>query len=42
MGSLRQDQYTFMIKPRSSFLRMGSVSDWSCRKVKTQILCSIQ
>jgi hypothetical protein len=41
MCSLHEDQYTFMIKPRSVFLRMRNVSDRICREIKTHILCSV-
>jgi len=32
MGTLHEDQYTFMIISRSVFLRMRNISDKSCSK----------
>jgi hypothetical protein len=37
MSSLYEDRYTFMIKPRSVFLRMRNVSDRIGREIKTYI-----
>jgi hypothetical protein len=32
MGTLRDDQYTFLIISRSVIIRMGNVSEKSCRE----------
>ena len=40
-GTLREDQYTFLIICRSFLLRMRNVSDKSCRGNQTRILCWI-
>ena len=42
MGTLHEDQYTFLIISRSIFLRMRKVSDNFVEKIKKpHILCSI-
>ena len=40
-GTLREDQYTFLIIYRSFLLRMRNVSDKIVGKIKTHILCSV-
>jgi len=41
MGTLHEDQYTFVTIPRSVLRIMRSVSDKVVEKPKTHILCSI-
>jgi len=40
MGTLHDNQQSFVITSCSVLLRMGNVSDKWCRKIKTQIPCS--
>jgi hypothetical protein len=40
-GSLHEDLRTFIIISRWILLRLGNVSDKSCREKKTHILCSV-
>ena len=41
MGTLHEDQYTFLIISRSVVLRMRNVSDKFVEKIKTQIFRSV-
>jgi len=41
MGTLHEDQYTFLIIPPSVLHRMKNVPNRICRKNKKHILCSI-
>ena len=41
MGTLHENQYTFVIISRSGFLRMRNISGKSCRNNQKHILCSI-
>jgi len=41
MGTLLEDQYTFLIISPTVFIRMRNVSDKNVDKIKTRILCSI-
>jgi len=41
MGTLHEDQYTFLIICHSVLLRMRNISDKFVENIKTHILCSI-
>jgi len=41
MGTLHEDQYTFLIISRSFLLRMRNISDKSCRESQKTYLCWI-
>jgi len=41
MSTLREVMGTFMILPHWILLRMWNLSDNSCRKIRTCILCSV-
>jgi hypothetical protein len=41
MGTVYEDQYTFLTISRSVLLRMRNVSDKFAEKIKTHILCSV-
>jgi hypothetical protein len=41
MGTLHEEQYTFLIISRSDLLRMRTVSESTAEEIKTRISCSI-
>ena len=41
VGTLREDQHTYLIISCSVLLRMRNIPDKSCRKIKTRILRSL-
>jgi len=42
MGTLYEDQYTFLIISSSLLLRIENISDKAVEKIKTHILCSVR
>ena len=41
MGTLQEDQYAFMIIPRTVLVRMRNVSDKICREIKIHVFSSV-